>query len=198
MRRYLTLAAALLGLAWAGPARAAILVTATEVGSDVVVSASGTANLAGLAVYTLGGAGLPGMTPAESVMAVGDVAGGSFDSYQALSGPASFGPGDTSVPTSGTGDLFAVSQVGGVLILIVPESYASGSALEATNVYEGQSFASLGMTAGTYVWTWGSGADADSFTLQVGAAVVPEPSSFALAVLGGLGLLGAFGRRRAR
>jgi len=32
--------------------------------------------------------------------------------------------------------------------------------------------------------------------VESGAVVVPEPSSFGLAVLGGLGLAGAFGRRR--
>jgi hypothetical protein len=39
------------------------------------------------------------------------------------------------------------------------------------------------VTPGTYVWTWGLGATADSFTLDVVSAAVPEPSSLALLAL---------------
>jgi hypothetical protein len=50
------------------------------------------------------------------------------------------------------------------------------------------------VTPGTYVWTWGSGADADSFTLIISTAAAPEPGSLALL---GAGLAGfAFLRRR--
>jgi hypothetical protein len=64
--------------------------------------------------------------------------------------------------------------------LIVPIGYVSGSALSDTSTYDNATFNSLGVTPGTYVWTWGSGANADSFTLNIGAAVVPEPSSLLL------------------
>jgi hypothetical protein len=36
------------------------------------------------------------------------------------------------------------------------------------------------VTPGTYVWTWGSGANADSFTLDIEATAVPEPSGLLL------------------
>ena len=41
------------------------------------------------------------------------------------------------------------------------------------------------MTPGSYKWTWGSGADADFFQLDIveGAAAVPEPSSILLLAL---------------
>jgi hypothetical protein len=63
----------------------------------------------------------------------------------------------------------------------VPPSYMSGSLLSDTSTYDNQTFVSLGVTPGTYEWTWGSGADADSFTLDVPA--VPEPASIALLAL---------------
>jgi hypothetical protein len=52
--------------------------------------------------------------------------------------------------------------------LIVPFDYVSGDPLSASSTYVGATIASLGMTPGEYVWTWGSGDTADSFTLNVG------------------------------
>jgi PEP-CTERM motif len=54
---------------------------------------------------------------------------------------------------------------------------------------------SLGVTPGVYTWTWGSGAEADSFTLIAGN--VPEPSTWAMMLLGFAGL-GYAGYRRAK
>jgi hypothetical protein len=68
--------------------------------------------------------------------------------------------------------------------LFVPTGYVSGTALSATDTYSGQTFVSLGLTPGTYTWTWGTGANADSFKVQIGpaATAVPEPSTAILAV----------------
>jgi hypothetical protein len=77
-------------------------------------------------------------------------------------------------------------------VIIVPSGYHSGDPLMGTSTYDNQTFGSLGATPGTYVWTWGRGADADSVTLDIGAApAVPEPGSLTLLgiALAGLGVV---------
>ena len=78
----------------------------------------------------------------------------------------------------------------------MPEGYVSGSALSDSSTYDFASLASLDVTPGVYTWTWGSGADADSFTLIAGN--VPEPSTWAMMLLGlaGLGYAGYRASRR--
>jgi hypothetical protein len=68
--------------------------------------------------------------------------------------------------------------------IYVPRNYVSGRPLMSTLTWDNATFASLGVTPGTYVWKWGSGANAGSFTLR---AAVPEPARLGLLVLGQLG-----------
>ena len=51
-------------------------------------------------------------------------------------------------------------------ILSVPTGYVSGTALSDSATYSGTTLATLGVTPGTYVWTWGTGAN-QKFTLQI-------------------------------
>ena len=77
--------------------------------------------------------------------------------------------------------------------LYVPQGYVSGDPLSDTSTYINQTFASLGVTPGTYEWIWGTGSD-KNFTLDIEAPVppVPEPPSLALlaAAVAGLALAG--------
>jgi hypothetical protein len=86
-----------------------------------------------------------------------------------------FGNGNVTLADVGSGDLVAISGSGGVLS--VPSGYASDNPLSDTATYDTATFSGLGVSPGSYVWTWGSGAHADSFTLQIGPAAVPESSS---------------------
>ena len=97
----------------ARPAQSALILTMEEVGADVVVSGSGTANLAALslslesdaraAIGSEPGRGSPGADPSQFVP---------FDGYGSLSGPTNFGSGLVVQATSGSGDRFGVG--GGV------------------------------------------------------------------------------------
>jgi hypothetical protein len=67
--------------------------------------------------------------------------------------------------------------------------------LSDSMTFNNATFASLGVTPGTYVWTWGTGAD-QNFTLQIGSVGVPVPGSGSTVSLLGCALLGLAGLRR--
>ena len=181
-------------------AQAAYVVNATEVGGDVVFEGSGSFDLT---AWTSGGeinSRCCQVNP-DSFIYLGSL--GTFipaEDYNAgtanISGPTSIGPGtDPVFANGGTGEFTALSWGPTITTLIVPAGYVSQRALQATMSFAGASFASLGLAPGAYVWTWGSGESADSYTLNVGA--VPVPAAVWLFGSGLLGLIGV-ARRKAR
>lgn len=163
------------------PASAAMIVTAVESGADVIISGSGSFDLGGLALPGTGSSA-GGILPNFGSLGLG-FGNSPVDIYGGLSGPSSFGTGFTSFPTSGTAFTFATSGSS----LVVVTGYVSNDALVGSSTYAGQSLATLGLTPGSYIWSWGAGANADSLTLNV----VPEPSVAALLTLGLVGLVWA-------
>lgn len=199
MRPMLRLAmTAVLGLTVMAPARAAIVLTATQSTGSVVISGGGTANLAGLSRIS-GGDFATAIEPSVSLLSMGSPPGGLASFYGKLTGPGSFGPGSFTTVSDGSGDRLGITTDNGAPVLLVPEGYVSGTTLQGSISFNsGTTFASLGMTPGTYVWTWGSGANADSLTLRFDAtaAPVPEPSSLVVAGVAGIALVGYAARRR--
>jgi len=172
--------AVMLSAAFTQQAEGAVIVNITQSGSNVVESGSGTLNLTALAFQfnlSFNSGVFPGVGEAE----VGPSGSHSFDSYVTTTGPTSFGSSVITALSSGTGDFFGVN--GTSHDLFVPHGYVSGASLSGTSTFNSTTLSSMSLTTGTYVWTWGSGATADSYTLNVGSAATPEPGS--------LGMLGA-------
>ncbi len=137
------------------PARAAYIVTLEQEGTSVVATGSGTIDLTDLTFVVTGNVLGAQMDPNEGLVITGPASLGSISAYSGFTGPANFGSGSEILANSGTGDLVAVSAL--QQLLLVPVGYVSGGALSDTATYDNKTFSNLGVTPGTYEWTWGSG-----------------------------------------
>lgn len=187
--------AGLVAIAVAMPANAAFVVTLTEVGSDVVATGAGSINTTDLSnPYGDGAVGTtPQLSPSYAFLSLGPTSEIYGEIWTGFSGPSAFGTDSSAYASgAGAGDLVGINGYGYTYV-ITPNDYVSGTNLSATDTFAGQSFASLGMADGSYIWTWGTGAAADSFEIDVGSNAVPEP-----AALFAVGMLGTFCARRRR
>jgi hypothetical protein len=173
----------------------AYTVTLQQIGSNVVATGSGAINLTGLSFL------IPSLTLAEvnaggGVIITGPHGFRAVDQYTGFIGPTSFGSGGPFAPDTGSGDFVGIS--GGTIdtFLLVPQGYASGAALSDGMTFNNATFASLGLTPGTYIWTWGTGLANQNFTLVIGAAEVPVPDGGSTLSLLGCALLGLAASRR--
>ena len=145
------------------PAQAGYTVTLMQVGTDVVATGSGAIDLNGLTFVGSGDDFNPAIDPPLGIIATGPFAS-SVDVYQGFTGPTDFGSGPGAPANTATGDFVEISGVG--LQLFVPLNYVSGAALSDSMTFNNATLASLGVTPGTYVWTWGIGPN-QNFTLQI-------------------------------
>ena len=185
------------------PARAGYIVTLTQVGPSVVANGSGAIDLGGLEllansisvpveVNPIPAVIITGPPPSLNRQTIADLYVGA-----GFHGPTSIGNGFTEMfATSGSGDVVGliVDPPGGYG-LFVPQGYISGTALLDTATYENATFSNLGVTPGTYEWTWGAGAN-QNFTLKIGATTVPDAGSTFMLLSGAIVALGSFKRRR--
>ena len=113
-----------------------------------------------------------GLGPMQACNIYTGLPSSSVDSYVGgLNGPTSFGSPHISVCYSGTGDMVGIAasstiEVTGIVVA-VPSGYVSGTALSDLAIYSGKTLATLGLTPGTYVWTWGAGGVNQNFTLKI-------------------------------
>lgn len=179
----------------AARANADLVITFSQNGSDVVATGTGSLDWTGLIfqgfdfsnsyVNASGGAVMLGSS-------------GSFaDYYGAISGPASFGSGgnffaNSSTTSQGTG----AGVIGATGQLLVPGGYVAGDPFTVSATWNNTTISALGLTPGTYTWTWGTpGVNADSLEVIIPASDVPEPGSLVFLGTGLIGLAGVVRRK---
>jgi hypothetical protein len=163
-------------LAWllsVSPAQAGYTVTLQQVGPDVVATGSGAIDLTGLSIVSNHVPTLTDIEPANGGIFTGTSA--FADLYRGnVSGPTRFGSGGAAYTNIASGDMVGIYAVVGNIV-VVPTGYVSGNALSDTATWSGRTFCTLGVTPGTYVWTWGDGAN-QNFTLQIPPAINCAPT----------------------
>lgn len=173
-------------------AKAVAIIMAEEIGGDVVLTHSGSLNLSAWTIYQTDGGWASFYAAVNGNIVNGAVghADGYLDPINFIK-PASFGTG-VGIPTSSSGDQLGIEAT----FLRVPTGYVSGESLSGgSSTYASATFLSLGMTPGTYVWSWGSNETADSMTLNIARTSVPDGGA-TIAMLG-LSVAGlAVARRR--
>jgi hypothetical protein len=179
-----------LGVVFCAPcAKAIVNISINQYSYGVRIEGSGSLDLSALTLST-SSYGRGYLNPSSGMVTLGNGNGypsapvtftnGDAYSGATLAGPTSFGNifGFT-YSNSGGGDLIGIRGPGNCCdptYVIVPSSYVFGSALSGYSVYDGKTLASLGLTSGTYSWTWGSGVNDDSLTVNIASvAAVPGP-----------------------
>jgi|688.fasta_scaffold09364_20 hypothetical protein len=183
------LAAALLAPALLAPRPASAIVTlrVQQVGNDVVITGSGTANTTALTPAGTGNDYTNILTDAQIYAGPAAFADGSVSLWSNISEPLAFGSDPTLAenPSTGSGALFGILANNGsdASRLVLPFNYISGTSLSGTSTFTGFTLAQLGLTPGQIeTWRWGAGGNADSLRLEVDPVPAPLPIAGAAAV----------------
>jgi PEP-CTERM motif len=192
LHRYcLTLGLVTAAMAAGGTAGASVFIEVAVQGNNVVASGSGSLNLDAL-TYQQNDNFSSWTNPRDGDLFVGNPGISGSKNYHGISGPASIGSGGFIVAGHASGQKYGVWA--GLQAVLVPAGYISGSDLGAsTATWYNATLHSLGLTPGTYTWTWGSHTTADSLTIQIDNAI-PEPASLTL-LAGALAGMAGFRRR---
>ena len=92
-----------------------------------------------------------------------------------ITGPTSFGSGGLTNASSGSGFLVGIN--GALDQVFIPGGITPSQPLPGSATWNNATFASLGLTPGTYTWTWGTGLPNQNYTLIIGGAGVPDGGS---------------------
>jgi hypothetical protein len=149
----------------ASAASSAFVVTVAQVGPNVVWSGIGSFNLTGLTLIGSQSFGA-GYSANAAIWAIGSI-GATVDQYIGIDPnfPTSFGVGGIGI-TSSTGSTLGILPEGTGRMLLIPSGYTSNTIISGSATYAGQTFTSMGLTTGSYVWYWNSGSN--SLTMNIG------------------------------
>jgi hypothetical protein len=154
-------------------ATGAFMVTITQSGPNVVWSGSGSFNLTALTL--VGSAPITsGFATNQAIWIAGATLtppGSTGQQYggASLTYPTTFALGtQTGGPSSATGSMFGVVPGGSGRTIVVPDGYVSGTTISGSTTYASQTISSMGLSGGTYIWSWGAGANASSLVMVIG------------------------------
>lgn len=169
--------------------RAGIVINMVESGSDVVATLSGSINsLDGATFYDTGSAGMfSGFRASGPTMNFGFANQPGFPLvnvfyYSLPVYPTSFGTSTTlQAATTSTASATMLFRNIDTETFYLDQAYVLGTPVTGTMTWANKSFATLGVAEGTYLWSW----TGDSVTLNIGAGPepIPEPGTWAAAVL---------------
>ena len=183
------------------PLRAGIVINMVESGSNVVATISG--SIGSLAGATLDQTSAPGLNftglraDADALFGFSDGTFSSdYNNYFIPIFPSNFGPSSAyfaATSSSASANMFFRESPAQMWI---DQNYTLGTPVTGTLTWANKSFATLGVTEGSYLWSW----TGDSVTLNIGAspAPVPEPGTWAAAALLAGGAAFARWRKRAK
>jgi hypothetical protein len=191
MKRFASMLLATALLICVGQASAELIITFAQSGANVVANGTGSLNFGGLSFqgFDINSSYVNASAGALLLGSSGTYA----DYFGNISGPTTFGSGGNVFATSstttapnntGAGVSGATGQV------LVPGGYGAGNPFTVSATWNNTTISGLGLTPGTYVWTWAS----DDLKVVIPGSV-PEPSSLILLGSGALGLLGVVGRK---
>jgi hypothetical protein len=135
--------------------------TMQEVGLNVILSGTGTANVTSLNLSGTSTTFQPFIDPSSGMFSVG--VGGDYDVYSGTTfNSAPFGTGGYIIPNIAGGNEFGIS----VNSLVVPIGY-TGGILNGYSQFDNTDLATLSATTGTYLVQWGSSGASETITLVV-------------------------------
>jgi hypothetical protein len=188
IRSFAAIYASVAAMAVSGLAQAAVTITISQDGANVVALATGTFDRSGLNPFA---------TQTDTVNAVqanrgliGFGTDGPMDMYTSTGTPFSLGSGTFTPVSSSTGSdlqIFGVDQV-----FDIDKRYVNNSVLSSSATWLNASFLSLGLLVGTHSTSVGS--NLITVTVSPIASTAPEPATWAM-MLVGFGAIG-FGLRR--
>ncbi|MEZ6244064.1 MAG: hypothetical protein R3B57_13600 [Phycisphaerales bacterium] len=161
------------------PALAGVVINAVELGGDVVVTGGGTLDLS-LWTY-LSTVGQQAGVRASMSIEIGSTQHLDDLYYHPVgfSGPNAIGPGhDIVFADHGGGNGLGLFWLHSDPAISTPAGYTSGDPLgPSTATFSGHTFASLGLTKGSYTWVWDTAdGNGDFFTINV----TPSPGTYAI------------------
>ena len=175
--------AGFISLAFSQNSHSALIINIIESGSDVVATLSGSIDdLTGTTfVATQNSSSASFIRPNDSSVLFN--AGGSvtYSIYKFAGVPAAYGTTPLLGASSSTSSDAIFVRNNPLSTMWLSAAYVLGTSMSGTATYSGKTFASLGITPGTYVYSW----TGDSVTLNIGAAPspVPEPGQVAASML---------------